>query len=389
MSTKKAIHLRGKKLPPRRDKSITRRTLLKRGMIAGSALATGPWIVKDAFSSSGSINILCWTGYLPGAFIQGFESSTGIKVRYQTFGSNEELINKMKASKGRGYDVIAPSAHRKPEWAALDLTRPWDLAKIPNLNVIDADLMTRSETWAWGGGLHLLPHIWGTEGIAYRTDLFQPENGKVSYGDLWRPAFKGKVQGRALSLMSGIGQHLAARGKIPPLINAYKDDASMRGIWDDITTFAIEHKSWIKSFWNDHDSQKSNFLENGCIIGQNWDGPSIELMKEDHPIQYQAPTEGAFAWLDGLSMPVGAKNVDQAHEFLNAIYTTTAGAQMANATGYNATVTGVRTFLDKKTKAAFDSSYPDDALSSLWWWPDEPRWYVDLRSAYHDKFVTS
>ena len=35
-----------------------------------------------------------------------FEKKTGIKVNYTGIGSNEEIINKMKATKGRGFDRI-------------------------------------------------------------------------------------------------------------------------------------------------------------------------------------------------------------------------------------------------------------------------------------------
>ena len=163
----------------------------------------------------------------------------------------------------------------------------------------------------------------------------------------------------------------------------------MRKIWEEITKFAVEHKPWIKAFWNDHNTQKSNFMQNGCVIGQNWDGPAIELMKEGKPVQNMAPKEGAFAWLDGLSRPIGSMNGEQAHIFVNAIYTAKAGAQQAINSGYNATVKGVADLLDDKSKTAFNSSYPGDALARLWWWPDEPTWYASIRAEYRDKFVAA
>jgi len=370
-------------------RNFNRRTLLKHALGVGAVAVTGPWIVQDAFSSSGEVNILCWSDYLPDAFLKNFEKSTGIIPNYTEMGSNGELINKMKASKGRGFDIIAPSVHRRSQWAHLNLTQAWDLKKIPNLKNVHSRFVIESESWIWGGGQHHLPHIWGTEGIAYRTDLFQTEYGKLSFGDLWLPEMKGSVQGRPHSMMAGIGQYLTGAGKLPPLMASYKDETSMREIWDEITKFAIEHKPWIKSFWNNHQTQKTNFLQNDCMIGQTWDGPAIELMKDKRPIQYLAPKEGAFAWLDGLSMPIGAKNKEQAHKFVNAIYTAKSGAQMANSTGYNATVMGVRGLLDSQTKAAFDSAYPGDAFDKLWWWPDEPDWYVDIRSAYRDQFIAA
>ncbi len=112
-------------------------------------------------------------------------------------------------------------------------------------------------------------------------------------------------------------------------------------------------------------------------------------MKDGKPVQYMAPKEGAFAWLDGLCRPVGSKNGAQAHEFVNAIYTAKAGAQMASNSGYNATVKGVAELLDAKSKAAFNSSYPGDVLAKLWWWPDEPTWYAGIRAEYRDKYVAA
>jgi len=370
-------------------RTFSRRLLLRYAAGAGAVAATGPWIVENALSSSGKVDVLCWTGYLPDAFLKDFENSTGIKTNYITLGSNEELINKMKASKGRGYDIITPTVHRMGQWIDLNLTQPWDLKKIPNLKNVEPRFLKPSEAWTWGGGQHHLPHIWGTEAITYRTDLFQTEYGKLSFGDLWLPEMKGRVQGRPHSMMAGIGRYLAGIDKLPPFTDAYKDENNMRKIWDEITSFAIEHKPWIKSFWNNHNTQKSNFTQNGCVIGQTWDGPAIELMKEGSPVQYLAPREGAFAWLDGLSMPIGAKNKEQAYELVNAIYTAKAGAQMANSTGYNATVHGVRDLLDAQTKAAFESAYPGDALDKLWWWPDEPNWYAEIRSEYRDQLIAS
>lgn len=373
----------------RAAKTFTRRTLLKGAAATGAIAAAGPWIVEDAFSSSGQVNVICWTGYLPDIFLKQFEAATGIKPHVSPLGSNEELILKMKATKGRGFDVITPTLNRKGQWKDLGLTKPWNLNKIPNLNNVEPSFIKASWAWTWGGGQHHIPHIWGTEAMAWRTDLYDSEYGKLSLGDLWIPEMEGKVQCRPHSTMAGIGRYLAEIGKLPPFTEAYKDEESMRGIWEVITDFAVEHKPWIKAFWNDHETQKSNFMENGCAIGQTWDGPVIELMKESKPVQYMAPKEGAFAWLDGLTRPIGSKNGDQAHEFVNAIYTSKAAAQMALHSGYNATVSGVADLLDDASKNAFKSAYPGDALDKLWWWPDEPTWYADIRSEYRDKFVAA
>ena len=373
----------------RAAKAFGRRTFLKGTAGAASIAAVGPWIVQDAFSSSGEVNVMIWTNYLPAGFLAKFEKDTGIKVNYSPLGSNEELINQMKAAKGRGFDVVSPTLNRKGQWINLDLLQPWDMSRVTGLSNVGPSFVKASELWTWGGGQHHLPHVWGTEALAWRTDMWSSEYGKASLGDLWTDEMKGKVQGRPHSMMAGIGRHLAETGQLPDFRQAYKDEESMRKIWEEITKFAVEHKPWIKNFWNDHNTQKSNFMQNGCVIGQTWDGPAMELKKEGKPVTYMAPKEGAFAWLDGLSMPIGAKNIDQAYELVNAIYTKEGGAEMANTTGYNAVVNGVADLLDPATSKVFMEAYPGDALQKLWWWPDEPQWYAEVRAEYRDKFVAA
>ena len=71
-------------------KQFTRRTALKAATATASVAAMGPWTVRDAFSSSGEINILMWSDYLPERFIADFAKSTGIKINYTGIGSNED-----------------------------------------------------------------------------------------------------------------------------------------------------------------------------------------------------------------------------------------------------------------------------------------------------------
>ncbi|HAI31025.1 MAG TPA: spermidine/putrescine ABC transporter substrate-binding protein, partial [Thalassospira sp.] len=100
---------------------FNRRTLLKGSLAAGSALAMPAIISKKALASSGEINILMWSDYLPETFLKSFTDATGIQVNYTGIGSNEEIINKMKASKGRGFDIVSPTNNRALQWKALEL----------------------------------------------------------------------------------------------------------------------------------------------------------------------------------------------------------------------------------------------------------------------------
>ena len=69
--------------------TIKRRSVLK-GAAAFGAIGAGPWIISPgALASSGEINVLMWSDYLPPAWLDGFTRKTGIKVNYTGIGSNE------------------------------------------------------------------------------------------------------------------------------------------------------------------------------------------------------------------------------------------------------------------------------------------------------------
>ena len=95
-------------------RELTRRTVL-RGVAAGAALAAGPFAVsRGVLASSGEIDIMMWSDYLPPKFIADFEAASGIKVNFNGIGSNEEIIARMKASQGKAStSSVRPTCARR------------------------------------------------------------------------------------------------------------------------------------------------------------------------------------------------------------------------------------------------------------------------------------
>ncbi len=127
-------------------------------------------------------------------------------------------------------------------------------------------------------------------------------------------------------------------------------------------------------------------MENDVWLGQTWDGPVLSLKKDGQPVTYQAPKEGAIAWLDGLAMPKAAKNVDQAYEFIKIMMTPEVSGALADGSGYNPVIQGADAHLSDQAKKNFQEAYPGDSLANLWWRPPEPSWYAQLQTEFADKF---
>ncbi len=58
-----------------------------------------------------TLKLLTWKGYAPQKLIDTFEKETGIKVEV-TFSNNEEMIAKLRATRGAGFDLAQPSQDR-------------------------------------------------------------------------------------------------------------------------------------------------------------------------------------------------------------------------------------------------------------------------------------
>lgn len=373
---------------------IKRRAVLKGAGAAGVAAAVGPWIVSpQALAASGEINVLMWSDYFSQDMLEKFRADTGVKVNYTGIGSNEEIINKMKATKGRGIDLCSPTNMRSPQWVELGLLQPFDMSRIPNLkNVNPAMTRVGDEEWNFAGkGSHWLPSVWGTEAVAWRTDMYAPPGGIPSYGNLWQPDVKGKTMLRPHSGMLGAGLYLETTGELEPgaMKRAYNDEKSMRATWEKVTAFCIKNKEQVKLFWNDADSQKNGFLNDGVVVGQTWDGPPLTLKKNGDPVTYQAPKEGALAWVDGMSLSIAAQNLDGVYAFIDYFYTPQFAGTGINHHGYNSAVIGADQFADAAYKKNFGEAYPGNALANLWPWPKEPQWYADVRTEYRNKFVNA
>ena len=63
-----------------------------------------------------TVKILTWKGYAPTALIEKFEKETGMKVEV-TFSNNEEMIAKLRATRGAGFDLAQPrsTSHTGPK----------------------------------------------------------------------------------------------------------------------------------------------------------------------------------------------------------------------------------------------------------------------------------
>jgi len=369
---------------------VSRRSVLKGAAATGAAAAIGPWYIPNAFAAP-VVNVLMWGEYLPDSVVADFKAKTGITVNHTKIGDNGEIISKMKAGGGAGFDLASPTNMRALQWENLGVLAPFDMNRINTSAVNPGMLAVGERDWNFGGnGSHWVPQLWGTESISWRTDKWQPD-GLPSFGDIWEPnpgidgAF---MMGRTYSMMTGCGIWMHHQGKMD-FWSSYKDEDTMRKNWETITDYCISKKGNLVKFWSGADPQKQGFTSDGVVVGQTWDGPIAAMMKAGEPVAYQTTDEGALAWIDGITLSAKAENIDEAYELINYSFTPEVGGQTVNEIGYNSAVNGASDHYSDDTKALAKAIYPGDTSTKLNPWPPEPPWYADARAEYANKFETA
>jgi spermidine/putrescine transport system substrate-binding protein len=373
--------------------NLSRRRVLTTTAAAGLGLAAPAIISRKALSSSGELNLYTWSDYVYPEMIESFEGETGIKLNLATYGSNDEVLNRLRAAGGEGFDVVMPSITYTPSWVEQELLQPLDESRfnvggiIPSMWESSADL-----GGVQGGNRYTTPFNWGTEALAIDTEAVQPVYGELGFGSLWAPEMVGKVTCRAHSGLLGIGLYLDSIGEVPSerMRVTYTDEAAMREVYDKLLAFAVAHKDRVIQFWSNAQETEAAFLQNGAVLGQTWDGPAMRLQTDSGGrYTYLAPKEGALTWMDSMGIPVGAANLEQAYAWMNWYYQPANAAIHVRHSGYNSCTEGAAELAGDEYAANFARAYPDNAIENLWWYPPEPTWFVAARNEFRDRFLSA
>lgn len=376
----------------RAARDFSRRLVLKSALATSSIAAVGPWIVKNAFSSSGELVWFTWDDYTPKGFSQKFVEDTGIDLKIEVFTGNEDALNKMRASGGEGYDLVTPGLAWVSAGVDFGFYDPLDLGKVTNYGKIDPAFADRAGKLGAmrDGKTYAVPFTWSTEALGAHKDV-SLEYGNASYGMLWDSQYKGKVMARGRTLLLSIGLWMEHSGKMEPgtMLRAYSDEEVMKRAYGETLAYAISNKEQIGQFWLKGAEQKAALLQNGCVIGLCWDSIVFSLQKDKQPYRYLAPAEGALTVMDTHALAKGAKNVEQAYALINWTLQPEIGGLMTSNVGYNSVVDGAETHYSEDYKRFFAAALPGDAVQKLFVQGTERPWFIAERQRMVDQLLAA
>jgi spermidine/putrescine transport system substrate-binding protein len=256
-------------------------------------------------TSAADLTISNWDGYMATDIAEKFKAATGLTVDIVNHATNEEIVGKLMASQGRGYDTVFVSSPFVEILNKQNLLEPLDHKAIPNLS----NLYPEAFNLAYDpGNVFSAPYTWGTTGLCYRSDLVQTPVD--SWMNLLKPdaSLSGKVT------MLATDRWLMAAGL---LAKGYSVNETNPGKIEEAKNLLIEAKKTLLAY--DDTTFYSKLVSGEASLVHAWDGWCNYGITENKDIQFVVPKEGSDFWVDTIVVMKNSENKEAAMKFINFI----------------------------------------------------------------------
>jgi len=264
------------------------------------------------------VNVYNWSDYVAPGAIDASEQSSGIKVNYDTFDSQEMPETQLLTGRS-GYDVVVVAANILERLAPIGVFRKLDNSRLPSRKNQDRELETALAEFD-PGNEHAVGYLWGTTGIGYDERKLRerlPDAPIDSWRLIYDPEVVAKMADCGVSIADApsevIATVLMSLGKNP-------NDLSAAGLSEAERVLRAVRPSVRKI---DGDSQIEDLAGGNICLMVTW-GTNVFLARaraeaagQTADFRYVIPREGTVRWIDAFAIPADAPHVAEAHAFID------------------------------------------------------------------------
>lgn len=276
----------------------------KKIAIRGATLSAGLACCANTLMA-GELVVSNWDGYMAPDAIDSFNAASGHEAELVLHGTNEEIMGKLIASKGKGYDVVFVSSPFAEVLHNLGLSEDLDHSKIPNISNL---YVQATELEHDPGNAFSVPYAWGTTGLCYRSDLIS--DTPDSWMDLLSPSED--VSGKTTMLATD--RWLLAAGQLAKGYSVNETDSDKLA---EVRDLLIDAKGTLLAY--DDTTFYAKLVSGEAELVHAWDGWCNYGIAENADIKYVIPDEGSDLWVDTMVILKSSENKDAAYDFVNFI----------------------------------------------------------------------
>ena len=347
--------------------------MMKKLLAGAVALAlTSSVMAKD------TLKIITWKGYAPKALVSAFEKETGIDVKV-TYSNNEEMVAKLRATRGAGFDLAQPSQDRiTAVQKKHKIYQAIDYSKVDTAQLITSMVDAVKKNTGVDGKGYGVPHVYGTTGMIVNKKNAPDAN---DWSDLWNEKYAGKISyrlKRPLLIAAAFGM-----GEDPFAL--YGDKKAYQALIDRVEKKLIDSKKLVKNYWTSGDTQVEIIKSGDADVISGWDAKGWAVHKINADIDFIAPKSGALGWIDTFAIPAKAKNVEGAYKWINFISRPKNAAMITNSSNYGTASKDAGKYLDASIKADFERSFSKEDIDNIKWHPPVPDGFESIEAKALDR----
>ncbi len=324
------------------------------------------------------LRLLTWADYAPKEVVEQFTKETGIAVEV-TLSNNEEMISKLRATQGSGFDLAQPSQDRilGPQ-QEFNIYKPLDMSKVKGELFIASMLEATKKNTTVAGKVYGVPHIWGTDGLVVNTKL--APNVK-DYSDLCAAGLDNKVSFR--TKRPTLIAFAFAAGMDP--FASYGNAQAYTAMMEKVGATLAACKKNVKFFWEGKDPLLAALRSGEVVAAMAWDTGGWKLNGELPHIKFVAPKSGALGWIDTFAIPARGRNDAAAYAWINFNMRPEVAAKVAASAGNFSASKGADALTQGPLKQQFQESFPQAAIDNIKWYPAVPAGVEDIEGKVLDR----
>ena len=303
--------------------------------------------------ATGTLSYYNWADYVNPETYKRFEAATGVKVKRDTYPSNEDLQAKLQAG-ARGYDLVVPTGYMVKILAEADLLQEIDWSKLP---MVEKNLDPKFRKLPYDPDeTHSVPKDWGTTGFVYRTDIVKTK--LTSWADFYE-ATMGPLS-KKVTVLDSYPEVIGSALKKNGFSYNSEDESELEQAKQDL----LKLKPHILAITSSEYRQMVVAGKAAMALGWNGDGA---IVASEKPADYVVPEEGSEFWVDTYTIPVGAKNPDAAYAWIDHAYEPEIGALETEYHNYGSTLKRevLEGVIDPKVLANEDVFPSDETIEKL------------------------
>jgi spermidine/putrescine transport system permease protein len=315
--------------------------------ICAVGLGLGLFAAGGAAREAGrrELSIYIWSNYLTDEMIREFEARYNVRVRVETYESNEALLAKLQTGVA-DYDLVVPSDYMVTILSAQGLLEEIDAGRLANFE----NLAPRFRGLPFDPeNRYSIPYTWGTTGFGYRRDLVSGD--LHAWRDLWDSRFRDRI-----GMLDDSRENFAAALKRLGLTLNATDESELERAARELERLRPNVRAY------DSDAFAESLLAGDGWAAQGYNGQIAKAARENPNIVYVVPAEGCTLFVDNLCIPRGAPNRDLAILFLDFVLEGKTAAEITTTTGYATPNLAARDFLAPELRDDPAIFPPDDAL---------------------------